>query len=695
VPSSGHHSPPSTGISTGPLEELPAAPPMDVRALIGGVLQRWKLITAIPVILLVLTAAVLRVIPPRYVSGVELLMFDPQQVGVGGLDQRAISGRDFDTEALTTEMAVISSTSLAGRVVKDLDLAKDPEFQRHSRLAALGLSGNGWAATRVRELLRSVGLGNRVSANSDRELRHPPSENEAEEVATALLLNHIRVAQVPFSYVLDVSATSRSPEMAQRIAAAVVDDYLAGVREGRQQALQQMAIWLRAKLAELKSRVVEAQTTIEKLKSESALSDAGKGNVSERQIVSLNAQLMGVRADVNERRAQLERARQPGGSAGSAHVPANLQNSRALYDLATQREQSLEASLQRLTASQHDSGDYVKLQQVQRIADADTKLYDTYLSQYNEIDSRGSLDAFEPKIISAATVPAEPSFPPTTMLYTAAGVSGVGLGIVLAFLLDYFQGNVKTSAQAQSTFGHPVIGALPLVREGRSRGADKLRALVQVVVDAPMSALSEAIRAVRISLHLSNPERLPMVVLVTSSLPGEGKSSIAMLLAASSAGAGERTVVVDCDLRSRTISQAFGEQQPGLADVLNGNADIAAVAVRHPIAGCDVLPAGSRVQAPADLLASRRLTELIAALRERYAYVIIDAPPLLSVVDPVALATIADRILIAIDGSHTRSQSIAESFRLLQPETDRVAGMVFNKVAPDQLRRYGAGGAYY
>jgi polysaccharide biosynthesis transport protein len=723
---------------------------MDLRALLEGVLLRWKLILAVPIVLLVLTGAVLRVVPPRFESSVQLLMFDPQQAGVNPLGQQPATGRDFDTQAMTTEMTVIKSSSVALRVAKDLDLANDPEFQRRGPLASLGISENGWLATHLRQLLVALGLG---GTNGQSSVALGPGETDAAKVATAAraLLDHIRVVQVPFSYVLGVSATSRSPQMAQRIAATVIDDYLAGLREGRQRALQQIAVWLQAKLAELKGRVVETETAIEKLKAASGLSDTGKGNIIEQQIADLNAQLMVARADVGEKRARLEQARQLSTTSGSlqdmpegavsssmigplrqeqlhlsqqevqlrselgdhnrwvlaiaaqlaavnaainresAHILANLHDS---YDIARRREQALEADLERLTAAQNGSGDYVKLQQLQRIADADAKLYGTYLTQYNEIDTQKSLQEFGPRIISPAAVPTAPSFPPTKLLYVAAGVMGLGIGVVLAFLLDYFAGGVRTSAQAQNTFGHPVVGALPMVREGRSRGADKTRDLVRGIVNAPMSPLSEAVRAVRIALHLSNPNRAPMVVLVTSSLPEEGKSSIALFLGASSAGAGESTVVVDCDLRSRTISRDFDEQQLGLTDVLTGIADIATVVVRHPIAGCDIVTAGSYSRAPADLLTSRRFADVTARLRERYAYIILDTPPLLSAVDALTVATYADKILMTIDNGSTRLDSILESFRRLRPEEHRVAGMVFNKVTPDQLRRYGIG-AYY
>jgi polysaccharide biosynthesis transport protein len=750
----GEYHAPSPYFSALPAEGVGPVPPFDLRGLIGGLLQRWKLIIASPLVLLMLTAGVLRMVPPRFQSSVELLMFDPQQASVATPGQQPISERLFDTEALATEIAVIQSESLALRVAKDLDLGKDSEFQRHSRLGSLlgvlGISGHDSLAALVPSRHAALDVGGTAGSPGGGRPSAIPGKDYVVATAAELLAEHIRVERVPFSYVLTVTATSHSPEMAQRLAAAVVDDYLAGLREQRHRALQQVAVWLKAQLAGLKSRIEETEDSIGRLKAESGLGDTGKGNVIDQQMADLNTQLMQARAEIAEKRAQLDQARQRASTAAgledmagvtassmigelrqqqsrlrasrarvssqlgdlnpevvaidaelagvrraingeSAHILADLQSG---YDVALRREQSLQQSLQRLAAAQNGSGDYVKLQQLQRIAGADSKLYDSYLAQYNEINTRESLEAFGPRIISSATVPTAPSFPRATLLYLAAGVLGLGIGFVLAFLLDYFRAGVNTSAQAQNTFGHPVVGALPLVKQRWFRRSDGIGDLVQAVVDAPMCPLGEAVRAVRIALHLANPTQTPMVVLVTSSLPGEGKSSIAMLLAASSAGAGESTVVVDCDLRSRTISQQFDSWHPGLTELLTGDADIAAVALRHPIARCDVITAGSQRGAPADLLISRRLVDTIARLRERYAYVIVDAPPLLAAIDAIALATFADKILITIDGARTRSQTVAEAFRLLRPETDRIAGMVFNKVAPSRLRRYAAS-VYY
>jgi len=263
--------------------------------------------------------------------------------------------------------------------------------------------------------------------------------------------------------------------------------------------------------------------------------------------------------------------------------------------------------------------------------------------------------------------------------------------------MDYFQTGVRMGAEAEQMFGYPVVGNVPLVRRPgplRFRRSAGNRSLVQAAVREPLSPFSEAVRTIRLAVRFSNPDHHPKVILVTSSLPGEGKSAIATLLAVSSAGAGQRTVLVDCDVRGRTVSRDFGEQRPGLTDLLSGSADLASATLRDADSGCHVIPAGSKMRNPGDVLASRRMGEIMARLRREYDYIVVDTPPLLSTVDALALASMADKILVTIDGSYSHTDSVAEAFRILRPETRRIAGIVFNKVTPDQLRRYGYVDAY-
>jgi succinoglycan biosynthesis transport protein ExoP len=728
--------------------------PVDLRTVLGRLARRWKLFAAIPPLCLVATFAIFRSIPVAYQSEVQLLIFDPQGQMEVANGQPQESARDFDTATINTEIQVIKSTALLRRVAQKLRLDEYPEFERrggvNGPLDRLGLSRI------VNGLQRLVEPPNAAEPHSTAHLKtaRNPAKAAAERIdtATKILGERLRVDPVPFSYVFVVSVTLHSPELAQLVAAKVVDEYLVDQREARQSALQQTALWLKARLSDLKSRVVESETAMEKLKAQSGLSDTGKGSVNEQQITDLNAQLMVARAEVAEKRAQLQQAQQASASNGAlegvaegvssplmsqlrlqeselerraamlqsklgerhaevlaadaqlaginkamrdeaGHILADLQNG---FDIAERREQSLETSLQRLTAAQGESGDYVKLQQLHRVAEADSKLYETYLSQYNEINTRASLQIVGARIISPAGLPAAPSFPRHILLfYLGAGGLGLVIAAMTALLAEYFWPTVASGVDAEQMFGVPVLGALPVApQRGPGRGNEREN-MVQTVVRTPLSPFSEAVRTIRVGLRLSGWHDGPMVILVTSCLPGEGKSALAMLLAASAAGAHQRSLLVDCDLRGRTVSQYFGEHGPGLAELLAGSADLAGATIRDAATGCFVMPAGISRDGPGDLLSSSRMGEIISRVKSDFDYVVLDSPPLLSVVDALALAMIADKILLTIDSTHARYDDIAEAFRLLGPQTARVAGMVFNKVSRRQLGRYRYGGYYY
>jgi polysaccharide biosynthesis transport protein len=726
-------------------EETPAAAaPLDLVDVTLAVLHRWKLIVAVPACLLMVTYAGLKVVPVRYQSGAQLLIFDPQRE-MEDSSGRQQSVRDFDTVAINTEIEIMKSAGLSLRVARELRLDKYPEFQQHSRVA-LALDRWGWIAAGLRDLLKGFEPGNLGQSTG----RHPAADSTVAsakqvEAAAAILRGQLRVDRVPLSYVLAVSATARSPELAQRVVAKVVDDYLAGQREMRQTALQQRALWLKEQLSELKSRIADTETTIEKLKAQSGMSDTGKGSVREQQIADLNTQLMLVQGDVVGTLARLEQARQlshgsgtlqdmPDVEASSLGDQLRLEQSELIhreielraklgdrhpavlaikeqlaginkalddeaartlgnlnesYQIALRREQALKESLRRLTATQVDSGDYIKLQQLERVAAADSKLYETYISEYDEIGTRESLQVSDARIISPATLPTEPSYPRSKLAYLSVGSVGIVMGVFSALFAEFLQPRVRTGAAAERTFGYPVVGALPRVQLSRSAGD---QSLAQMVISAPMSPFSEAVRTIRLGLRLSQLGQESRVILVTSCLPGEGKSTLALLLAIASAGAHQRTVLVDCDLRGRTISRKYGERRPGLSEILTGLTNLDTAIIHDTVTGCYVIPAGSCIGSPGDLLASPRMGEIIKSLRELYDYVVLDTPPLLSVIDALTLAALVDNILIVVDGTSSSCHSINQGLRLLRPENERISGMIFNKVDADQLRHYGYSG---
>jgi exopolysaccharide transport family protein len=730
------------------VEEVGGAPTpsIDLFALLRGVLRRWKLITAITLSVLMATYGVVQVVPSLYRSTVEILVFDPQRQ-IDAAIQKPISPfvDAVGYDAMNTEINVIKSRSVALRVAKELGLDEDPEFQPRSRLADLT------ERLGLLRLARAFDNSARTSGGTEGE-----KTDKLDQAADTLIG---KLAVWSDSYIISISITSQDPIKAQRLAATIASDYLADQREVRQDALQRVATWLKSRVDNLQSRVLQTKSAIEKLKAEGGIRDPGASHLTQTQIGELTTQMATARAEVDERRARLDqalkvlesgdvqdiqslttvpsdiqsipelaasteltnlrqkqaelnwRAADAQKKLGERHVQVialraelagvksqirieaehMLGNIKDAHDVAVRREQALEADLKKLAASDNSEAN-VKLQQLERVADADRQLYDSYLTQYNDISERRTLQDASARIISPASRPISPISSRSMKFYGLGGMLGLGGGFLLAFLLEYLRPGVRTATEIEQSFGRPVVGIIPLVHR-KSRGTPVNR-LLRRMVDEPISHFSEAVHAMRISLDLSSAN--PKVILITSAVPGEGKSTAAMLLAASSASSGKRTILLDCDLRRQSTSEAFrNEREAGLSELLCETAELMDVITKDPATKIYLIPAGSMVRNAADLLMSQRMGDLIAELRGEFDYIVMDTSPLLPVVDALALATVADKVLMIVEWGRTPRATISEAFKVLRPEAHRVGGVVLNKVDLNQLQGYGSRGGYH
>jgi capsular exopolysaccharide synthesis family protein len=322
--------------------------------------------------------------------------------------------------------------------------------------------------------------------------------------------------------------------------------------------------------------------------------------------------------------------------------------------------------------------------------EADRILHENYLSQYNEMFERRTLLNASARIISPASLPKAPSSSRKKMIYAAAAALGLGCGVVIALLRELLRPGIKTCVDAERSFGLPVMGVIPALTDGKVRKISHDR-LVDMIIKEPFSDLGRAVQTLRVCLELSSAGS--KVVLVTSAIAAEGKSTTAMLLGASSVASGKKTVLLDCDLHRQVLSGELSRgSRPTLSELLQGTATIAEVLTIDPMTKAYLIPAGAGQSNPADLLMSKQMGDLIAVLRRDFDYIIIDAPPLLPVIDALVLSTVVDKVLMVVEWSNTPRASISEAFKVLRSEVDRVAGIVLNKVDLDRLPEHRYGG---
>ena len=390
-----------------------------------------------------------------------------------------------------------------------------------------------------------------------------------------------------------------------------------------------------------------------------------------------------------------------------------LQSTRHDYDVARSREASLQQSFDQLQGVSSSSGQaQVRLRELQREAEANRTLYESYLARYKETTAQESLEMPDSHVVTKASIPISPSSPKTFFVLGVALTMGLGIGCVLAFLADYLDQRVKTLEQAEQISGVPSLAAVPLIGAGElagraRRGRGELDRydprttqllppalqppLMRYAIEAPGTFFAEAIRAVRLALQRTMRIQPIKVVLVTSALDNEGKTTLAGNLAQSFATLGIRTLLIDGDLRNPQLTRSLcPHAEAGLLEVAIGRAlpDQAILVDRST--GLSILPstAVKDVDTITELMFSERIVDVLDHLRHRYEMIIIDSPPLVPLVDGRALAELADRIVLALAWDQTPGEVLSHTMELLSPVRDRILGIVMTRVDLGRLRFY-------
>src|SRR5258706_14057127 len=310
------------------------------------------------------------------------------------------------------------------------------------------------------------------------------------------------------------------------------------------------------------------------------------------------------------------------------------------------------------------------------------------------------------RIVDSARVPTAPSEPNIPRNLSFAFALALTTGVGLAFLLESLDNTVRTTEQAQNISQLPSLGLIPMgSRAEATKGSRRLaiapsREAVELITQVkPQSQMAEAYRALRTSLLLTSLGGPPKVILITSALPQEGKTTTSINTAIVLAQKGTRVLLIDADLRRPSIHKTLGMgPKTGLSNVLTGNATLQQAVVRSSILPTLlVLTAGTPPPNPAELLASSNMRDILAELREQYDHIIVDTPPTLSVTDAVVMSTRADAVVLVIRSGQTTKQALRRARDLLMQVNARVAGVLLNAVdltSPDYYYYYEYQGKY-
>lgn len=722
----------------------------DMRDAINFLWRQWKLIAGIAGVCLLLGAIHVAGQTPIYTATSQLYL-EPGRESANSQEAVFKELLNLDQAAIESQMAIIRSTALLKRVVTKEHLATDPEFGAAPAPAA----PRPGIAERIAEFFGRAApvpppAETTVTAPTDEQIRAT-----VERVKGA-----VGVSREGQAYVLSVSFSSADPEKAARLANAVADAYVVDKLDARFEAAKRASTWLSDRLVELRRQLRESEEAIARFRADNNLAQAvAGGTLNQDQLGQLNTRLVAARAETAEKKTRidiLQKIEARGGNISSlpdvlstgpilelrkqaneisrqeadllarysrnhpavVNVHAQLADiQRAIgaefqraaatirndYDLAKARQDAIEKSLREATGQADiDSTKAITLRELERTAAVNKSLFEDFLQRARVTQEQATFEAREARVITPALPPGAPSAPKKTQAMMASLIFGLLLGAGVAYGVELLNAGFTTPRQLEQFLDLPLLASISRM-DPRDRTIDgKVLSVPEYLVAKPLSRLAEEMRSLRNAVQMSDVDNPPKVLQISSSVPGEGKSTLSLALAGSATFSGLRTLVIDADLRHASTSRYFKlDRVKGLVDYLVGSAELAAVIHYSETSGYWVLPAGGKTQNPADLLGSEKLKALIAKLRDEYDLIVVDTPPTGPVVDSVIVSGLVDKVVFVVRWASTAREMVSRSIERLSGHP-KVAGIVFSQVVDARAQKYGRyayshyyGGSYY
>lgn len=683
-----------------------------------SIIWRRKYLVAI-IVMIALTLGILwaNSATPRYTasSTVKLDVFQP---GIADIES-VVTGLTGDTREVRSQLQIVRSRLLLGRVVDSLDLTKDPEF--NSRLKPKSTGPNYYSPG---YWLTEIGLLPQAPTNAAVE----PPASEIRDRAIDALLARTTVLPVHFSFVFSISVQTIAPDKSARIADEIAEQYILNQIEVKYRATEQAAGWLSNRVSELKETLEGAEEAVADHRAANELTSIEAVDQLAQRLIGLRSTLAEVgqsgedaRARLNELSALAEQQRfkeiadltgsirlenlakaiddrggpsVPSNSAAVIRFTAELQAvlNRLKREIASSEQNisKLQASVVELESRQADQAtNMVKLRQLEREAQAASLIYETFLSRLKETTVQQGVHKADAIVISKARIPKSRSFPRYRVVLSAALFIGIFFAGAVVVLLETLDQTFSAPEELERFTGLPLLGLIPNAPvTARSN-------ILKYVISRPTSPFVEAIRNLRTSVQLSGVDGDVQVVALASASEGEGKTSLCLSLGHSSATQANRKVlVIDCDLRRRRLTAALGGRgMPGIIAYFSGTKEVDEIIHRVDTAEFDVIFADKSPKITADIFASQKFADLIREVRSRYDFIVIDTPPVLALTDVRVISGHTDMLLFSVSYKRTKRRLVRAGLSALAMTKPKRIAMVFNRM--NIGKSIGYYGSYY
>jgi capsular exopolysaccharide synthesis family protein len=628
-------------------------------------------------------------------------------------------------EYFQTQVEILKSAELARKVVQKLKLTGHPDFDPRQ------------AQPRWIDRLMRSDIAKPQLAISDEDL----VRNVAQQLRYGLQIQLVRGSQL-----VQIAFISFDPELAAKVPNALAEAYIESDLESRMAMTQKASEWLRERMGELRSKVDSSEKSLQEYRDKERIVDA-KGlalSGAGRQLEELTKNLVEARqkrAEAESAYALVQQIRTGRLQASYDSVPVVLKSTsvqrareqeadadrrlsdaakrygpehprliQAKTELETAKEntrkqieivvaglakefevaRSTEASVERALAQskadiQGINRKEFQLGVLEREVQQNRNLYDMFVNRLKETNAAGDLQTTVARIMDPAMVPGGPFSPDKNKIVAITAVVTLVIASMLALLLDRLSNTVNSTSDVEQRLGVPALGVLQKIKGIVKKGFVSELAFF----NDTQSTFAEAVRTVRTSVLMSALDDPHKVVVITSSVPEEGKTTLSFNLACA-LGQVKKVLLVDGDLRRPKIGKLVGRdtRSPGLADLVAGQAQVSQCVFFDERAGIHILPAGTVPPNPLELLSSKRFEDVITKLKEAFDIVLIDSAPLQLVSDAQVLSQFASSVIYVVKADSTPYQVAQNGLKKLRRINAPILGVVLNQLDIEKAEKY-------
>ena len=541
------------------------------------------------------------------------------------------------------------------------------------------------------------------------------------DAAIDAMLRKMSISNIRQSYVFRIAVETESPRKSAEIANTLADLYILNQLETKFEATEKATTWLTDRVGQLQIELESAEAAVKDFNANAEL-------VSPEALAGLNRQIKELRdrlQDATQAEALAQRqidtltaARDSGDMDRMEavakdsvltrihdQIKTSPDTDQALFQsrfetilaraiLDQSRAQNQIDALTTTIADQRDqierqSEDLGILLQLQREAEASKLIYEYFLARLKETSVQQGIQKADSRLLSSAVEPLRPSAPRKSMIVALSFILGAIAGIALILLREFSQKTFRASEDLEARTGYTVLGQIPAISARRRKN------VLKYLQDKPTSGAAEAIRNLRTSILLSNVDNPPQIIMSTSSVPGEGKTTQSLALAQNLSGLGKKVLLIEGDIRRRVFSEYFDiKERRGMISVLSGDRTLEEAVVHEKTMNVDILIGEKTGTNAADLFSSGRFTKFLEDLRSQYDYVIIDTPPVLAVPDARVIGQSVDAIVYTVKWDSTTHRQVQEGLKSFETVNIRVTGLVLGQISSKGMKGYGYGDSY-